>query len=83
MGVPGSPKCESVGGFQAFLYTRGVSKAATWGCQIQLGSLRRSLIILESFLETIFQQLLLLNSLPPSPSFIVKSGAGVLFLGSA
>lgn len=63
--------------------TREVSKAAPWGCQIQRGSLRRSLIILESVLETIFQQLLLLNSLPPSPSFIVKSGAGVLFLGSA
>lgn len=83
MGVPGNPKCGSAGGFHAFRCAREVSEPATWGCQIQRGSLGRSLIIFESFLETIFQQLLPLNSLPPSPSFIVKSGAGVLFFGSA
>ena len=53
-----------------------------WGSQIQLGILRRSLIILESFFETIFGPILL-DSPPLSPCFIVKSGAGVLFLGSA
>lgn len=75
--------CDSKSGIQAFTCTRASSEAATWGSEIQLGSLRRSLIILESFLETFFGPILL--NYPPCsypPPFMVRSGAGVLFLGS-
>ena len=51
--------CDSKSGIQAFTCTRASSEAATWGSEIQLGSLRRSLIILESFLETFFGPILL------------------------
>lgn len=60
-------------------------KGKWWAChlgsEVQLGSLRRSLIILESFLETIFGPRL--PSLLLLPSFMVRSQAGVWFLGSA
>lgn len=62
MGVPGNPMYEFEGGFQA----RENGKIAVWGSQVQLGSVRGSLITLKSFFRTIFGQLILLNS-PLSP----------------
>lgn len=73
--------CESEGGFQALICARGNSETAVWGSHIQLGSMRTS-PYLRILLRNHLWVALLLDSSPLPFSFIVKSGAGVLFLGS-
>lgn len=74
--------CDPESGIQAFICTRASSEAATWGSEDTAGQPGEDFIILESFLETFFGPILLNYSSLLLTLFMVRSGAGVLFLGS-